>query len=108
MTAIGSSSVPSGFIVRSHRIYREAPLAKLAAMIPRPRINLMVYRGMLAPDWGSRARVVADGAPHPVRIGNSARTRWSPMGARHALLLQQLLESGEVMRALRLHQRDDQ
>jgi hypothetical protein len=34
-------------------------LEKLAALIPRPRINLVVYHGVLAPHSGWRARVVA-------------------------------------------------
>jgi hypothetical protein len=38
-------------------------LEKLAALIPRPRINLVLYHGVLAPHGGWRARVVADGAP---------------------------------------------
>jgi hypothetical protein len=37
-------------------------LEKLAALTPRPRINLFLYHGMLAPHSGCRARVVADGA----------------------------------------------
>ncbi|MBI2217646.1 MAG: transposase [Candidatus Rokubacteria bacterium] len=38
-------------------------LEKLAALIPRPRINLVLYHGVLAPHSGWRARVVAHGAP---------------------------------------------
>lgn len=38
-------------------------LEKLAALIPRPRINLVLYHGVLAPHSGWRARVVASGAP---------------------------------------------
>jgi hypothetical protein len=38
-------------------------LEKLAALIPRPRTNLVVYHGVLAPHSGWRARVVAYGAP---------------------------------------------
>ena len=38
-------------------------LEKLAALIPRPRINLVLYHGVLAPHSGWRARVVAYGAP---------------------------------------------
>jgi hypothetical protein len=34
-------------------------LEKLAALIPRPRTNLVVYHGVLAPHSGWRARVVA-------------------------------------------------
>jgi hypothetical protein len=37
-------------------------LEKLAALTPRPRINLVLYHGVLAPHAGWRARVVAYGA----------------------------------------------
>ena len=39
-------------------------LEKLAALTPRPRINLILYHGVLAPNARWRARVVAYGA-HP-------------------------------------------
>jgi hypothetical protein len=39
-------------------------LEKLAALTPRPRINLILYHGVLAPHAHWRARVVAYGA-HP-------------------------------------------
>jgi Putative transposase len=38
-------------------------LEKLAALVPRPRINLVLYHGVLAPHSGWRARVVAYGVP---------------------------------------------
>jgi len=38
-------------------------LEKLAALTPRPRINLVLYHGVLAPHSNWRARVVASGAP---------------------------------------------
>jgi hypothetical protein len=38
-------------------------LEKLAALTPRPRINLVLYHGVLAPHAGWRARVVAYGTP---------------------------------------------
>jgi putative transposase len=38
-------------------------LEKLAALTPRPRINLVLYHGVLGPYAGWRARVVAYGAP---------------------------------------------
>jgi hypothetical protein len=38
-------------------------LEKLAALTPRPRINLVLYHGVLAPHAGWRARVVAYGEP---------------------------------------------
>jgi uncharacterized protein YbaR (Trm112 family) len=37
-------------------------LEKLAALTPRPRINLVLYHGVLGPHAGWRARVVAYGA----------------------------------------------
>jgi Putative transposase len=36
-------------------------LEKLAALVPRPRINLVLYHGVLAPDSRWRGRVVAYG-----------------------------------------------
>jgi hypothetical protein len=50
-------------------------IEKLAALPPRPRINLVLYHGVLAPHAGWRARVVAHGAPPvetPVRASASA------------------------------------
>src|SRR2546422_2992220 len=41
-------------------------LEKLAALIPWPRINLVLYHGVLAPHCGWRARVVAYDAPPAV------------------------------------------
>ena len=38
-------------------------LERLAAITPRPRINLVLYHGVLAPHARWRARVVAFGAP---------------------------------------------
>ena len=38
-------------------------LEKLAALTPRPRINLVIYHGILAPRARARARAVAHGAP---------------------------------------------
>ena len=48
-------------------------LEKLAALTPRPRVNLVLYHGVLAPHSSWRARVVASGAP-PVepRVATSA------------------------------------
>jgi hypothetical protein len=46
-------------------------LEKLAALVPRPRINLVLYHGVLAPHSGWRARVVAYGAP-PAAVAASA------------------------------------
>jgi hypothetical protein len=38
-------------------------LGKLPALTPRPRINLVLYHGVLAPNAAWRARVVSYGAP---------------------------------------------
>ena len=38
-------------------------IEKLPALTPRPRINLVLYQGVLAPHAGWQARVVAYGAP---------------------------------------------
>src|SRR5438477_7592937 len=38
-------------------------LEKLAALTPRPRINLILYHGVLAPHARWRARAVAYGSP---------------------------------------------
>jgi Putative transposase len=46
-------------------------LEKLAALTPRPRINLVLYHGVLAPHSGWRARVVAYDAP-PVQAPAAA------------------------------------
>jgi hypothetical protein len=59
-------------------------LEKLAALIPRPRINLVLYHGVLAPHCGWRARVVAYGAPPaevPVVASASAEASDEPMTA---------------------------
>src|SRR6266566_5050122 len=40
-------------------------LEKLAALTPRPRVNLVLYHGILAPRARARARAVAHGAPSP-------------------------------------------
>jgi hypothetical protein len=60
-------------------------LEKLAALIPRPRINLVLYHGVLAPHCGWRARVVAYGAPlavagpcpEPTDASRSAPRHWA-------------------------------
>jgi hypothetical protein len=38
-------------------------LEERGVLIPRPRINLVVYHGVLGPHCGRRARAVAYGAP---------------------------------------------
>jgi hypothetical protein len=40
-------------------------LEKLAAITPRPAINLLVYHGLLAPHAAWRSQVVSDGRPAP-------------------------------------------
>ena len=46
-------------------------LEKLAALTPRPRINLVLYHGVLAPHASWRARVVGYGAP-PIEAPTAA------------------------------------
>jgi hypothetical protein len=48
-------------------------LEKLAALIPRPGINLVLYHGVLAPHSSWRARVVAYGTP-PAQVPVAARS----------------------------------
>jgi hypothetical protein len=40
-------------------------LAKLAALTPRPEVNLLLYHGLLAPHARGRAQVVRYGRPAP-------------------------------------------
>jgi hypothetical protein len=47
-------------------------LEKLAALTPRPRINLVVYHGLLAPSARERARAVAHGTAAPAPDGPAA------------------------------------
>jgi hypothetical protein len=64
-------------------------LEKLAALTPRPRINLILYHGVLAPHARWRARVVAYGAlPETTAIapnlqGESGADAASPSQSRH-------------------------
>jgi hypothetical protein len=64
-------------------------LEKLAALTPRPRINLILYHGVLAPHARWRARVVAYGAlpgtaaTAPNLGGDSDDDRASPPQPRH-------------------------
>jgi hypothetical protein len=59
-------------------------LEKLAALTPRPRINLVLYHGVLAPNARWRARVVADGALPTTTVlpgspnGNDAAAKPTP------------------------------
>ena len=64
-------------------------LEKLAALTPRPRLNLILYHGVLAPHARWRARVVASGSLHctvataPNVQDDSADDTTSPAQARH-------------------------
>jgi hypothetical protein len=64
-------------------------IEKLAALTPRPRINLILYHGVLAPPARWRARVVAYGAlpgtaaTAPNRGGDSDDDVASPARPRH-------------------------
>jgi hypothetical protein len=49
-------------------------LEKLAALTPRPRINLVVYHGVLAPHAGWRARVRARAWRRLMRRGQHLAT----------------------------------
>jgi hypothetical protein len=55
-------------------------LEKLAALTPRPRSNLVLYHGVLAPHAGWRTRVVAYGAP-PVEAPVAASLAAEPTDA---------------------------
>ena len=51
----------------SHLVFEPLDLlARLAALTPRPRINLIIYHGVLAPNARVRAAVVAFGGPAAV------------------------------------------
>src|SRR3989442_12252895 len=59
-------------------------LEKLAALTPRPRINLVLYHGVLAPHAGWRSRVVAYRAPPveaPAVASASANANGEPEAA---------------------------
>jgi hypothetical protein len=58
-------------------------LEKLAALVPRPRINLVLYHGVLAPHSGWRARVVACGTPPAVASPCSEASDTSKSAPRH-------------------------
>jgi hypothetical protein len=58
-------------------------LEKLAALIPRPRTNLVVYHGVLAPHSGWRARVVAYGTPPAVASPCAEASDTSKSAPRH-------------------------
>src|SRR5437867_8359141 len=59
-------------------------LGKLTALTPRPRINLVLYHGVLAPHAGWRSRVVAYRAPQveaPAVASASANANGEPAAA---------------------------
>jgi hypothetical protein len=59
----------------------------MAALTPRPRINLVLYHGVLVPHAGWRARVVAYSAlpvEAPVAAGAAADANAAPAVAQHA------------------------
>jgi hypothetical protein len=58
-------------------------LEKLAALTPRPRINLLLYHGVLAPHAGWRARVVAYGTTPAVASSCSEASDTSKSAPRH-------------------------
>ena len=49
-------------------------LEKLAALTPRPRINLVIYHGVLAPHSSWRARAVTYGVPPAAMAGAASTT----------------------------------
>jgi hypothetical protein len=80
-------------------------LEKLAALTPRPRINLIAYHGVLAPHARWRARVVASGSLHctvataPNVQDDSADDTTSPAQARHwpwANLMRRAFDADEL------------
>ena len=58
-------------------------LEKLAALIPRPPINPVLYHGVLAPHCGWRARVVTYGGPLAVASPCSEATDAARSAPRH-------------------------
>src|SRR3989442_9061036 len=65
-------------------VFEQLPLLeKLAALTPRPRINLLLYHGVLAPHAGWRARVVAYGTPPAVASPCSEASDTSKSAPRH-------------------------
>ena len=61
-------------------------LERLAALTPRPRVNLILYHGVLAPRAAWRARVVQFGAadgPDATQADNDPEPRPDPAGCSH-------------------------
>lgn len=60
----------------THVVYEPVDfIAKLAALIPRPRKNLVLYHGVLAAHCAWRERVVRYGRRAPSEAATNARTR---------------------------------
>jgi hypothetical protein len=58
-------------------------LARLAALTPRPEVNLLLYHGLLAPHARGRARVVRYGRPVPAAPAAEAGAEPSPSRGRN-------------------------
>ena len=66
-------------------------LEKLAALTPRPYVNLIVYHGVLAPNANWRGEVVDFGRPQVEKassaaflsVGHLATTSWWPAASSH-------------------------
>ena len=70
MGALSSNSRPHESDGTSHLVFEPLDfLARLAALVPRPRINLIFHHGMLAPNARWRAAVVAYGATPAIEGG---------------------------------------
>ncbi|MFQ5505364.1 MAG: transposase [Planctomycetota bacterium] len=50
-------------------------LERLAALVPRPRANLVTYHGVLAPAASQRHRIVPETLPRPARTCPTTRIR---------------------------------
>ena len=60
-------------------------LERLAVLVPRPRVNLVLYHGLLAPRAAWRAEVVPRRVPRATAAAHVEGRRWcdpSPVGAR--------------------------
>ena len=81
-------------------------LERLAVLVPRPRVNLVLYHGLLAPRAAWRAEVVPRNAPratadaHVDRLESGVRRRPSVRGATWADLMRRAFEV-DVLACLR-------
>ena len=81
MEAFASSSRLPGEMARPTFAFEPIELLeKLAALVPRPRTNLLLYHGVLAPNAKWRSRVVAYGADE----GSSDLVEEAPVSAASA------------------------